>query len=291
MTSRIAEKRNVSYRCFFIVFLLLTHGFAGPSISQESCDAPEPPSVLEEPPVEIEKLLTELYKMKEVSGNEVFKKNPAFEREITSLFDRTVARSKMDRFYRTLFVMQKYTHLKKSPMTIPGNYVRDALMITQIFQDASFVDRIKEVRIIKSYWGPTRYSLDFDHKNGKYIPLPVNRGHGFKTISNGKCQHVEALVFTSPFEFLIEMKRNRNLYVHNFKNVDIKGDFGVHSQLINIDLQYLALFGVEFFEDSDRAKVTAFVSKREFEVNKNHHPLLKILTKIVPNSAIERISW
>ena len=86
------------------------------------------------------------------------------------------------------------------------------------------------------------------------------------------------------------MKKNLgNLLVKKFDGVDLFGDFG-NRGLINVDIQYVSLRSVEFFTGTMDGRVTAYVSREEFQKN-NHSKLLELVTKFVPDRSVQPIDW
>ena len=85
------------------------------------------------------------------------------------------------------------------------------------------------------------------------------------------------------------MKSNGNLLAQYFKGVDLFGDFG-NRGIIDVDIEYVEFRKVEFYKGTFNGKVTAYVSEEEFKQN-DHHMLLRLITRFVPDNTVQPIDW
>ena len=71
--------------------------------------------------------------------------------------------------------------------------------------------------------------------------------------------------------------------------MDLVGDFG-NRGIIDVDINYVSLRSVEFYKGTVKGKVTAYVSEEEFKQNQ-HSPLLRLISRFVPDRSVQPIDW
>jgi len=213
--------------------------------------------------------------------------NASAERDVRGVFDLDHIKTKMEQFYRLLFVIQK--HVKPdlgSGVAFDPTVVRKILTLSGVFTDPSIPNEIVGVTVDRSKKEDPRYTVRFGNESTK---VPLNGGKGFNAWERGRCQFNKALIFHREFSFSLRSLKNGNLIARYFRGVDLFGDFGTRG-VVDVDLNYVTLKSVEFFKGTNRGEVTAQVSPEEFRKN-DHNPLLRIVTKFVGNKSVQPIDW
>jgi hypothetical protein len=212
---------------------------------------------------------------------------PETEKELKEAVDPNLVKTKMEQFYRLLYVIQ--AHARPSPgkiVVFDPLGVRKILATAGVFTDPAVPDQIVSVSVDRTKEEDPRYTVRFGTDS---LKVPLNKGKGFYAWENGRCQFNESLLFYKEFAFSLRVRPNGNLIARYFSGVDLYGDFGTRGAF-NIDLNYVGLRSVEFFKGKKLGKVVAFVSDQEFKKNP-HNPLLRIVTKFVGNTSIQPIDW
>jgi hypothetical protein len=269
-----------------ITFCFLLQPFITNAATDEKCHTE--PLVRVKRVVDTNKLLAEYADLKDEKGKSIKYDLVNFKKGLDKLFVKGKVTSLMDKFFRMLYIFQKNIKIKEK-IYLKGADVLSILETSKVFdkRDMPFFGLIKRVEIKFKRKSDTQFKVYFKNPDNR---LNLNKGDGFKSFVNGKCQHLKQLVLWGYFSFFLSMKRNGNLYVYHFRNADVYGDYGVRHKLMNLDLNYISLFSVEFIKNSAYGKVKAFVSKKEFEVN-HHTWLLRLVTKIVPTTYKREIGW
>jgi hypothetical protein len=209
------------------------------------------------------------------------------EKRLRKTFDTSIVQTKMEQFYRLLFDLTQ--HLKKDKkieLSLDPVTVRAILLESKVFTDRTIPAHITSVSVELATRSRPKYQIEFDQPQ---THLPLNGGEGFYLFRNGKCQHAKKLIFEENFSTLLTEKSNGNLLAHDFKGVDLFGDFG-NRGVVDVDIQYVELRSVEFYKKTNLGKVTAYVSREEFKKNK-HNFLLRMITRIVPDRDVQPIDW
>ena len=206
--------------------------------------------------------------------------------EIRSTLMGGQVKTKMEQFYTTLFILQNHSPLTRGiTHVIPGKELREALLLSGIFPDATLPDQIESIRLRPSSLTPM-YEVYFKSPE---VLLPLNKGRGFRTWQHGKCQEARSIIFTSPFRFYIKRLDNGNLRVYKFQNVQIEGDFGTRG-IMDVDINYVQLLAVTFIRNTPLGYVQARVAEREFATNR-HSWILKVITSFFSDTTKQAIDW
>jgi hypothetical protein len=210
------------------------------------------------------------------------------EKELKETVDPNLVKTKMEQFYRLLYVIQAHAQppaLGKIVQFDPAG-VRKILATAGVFTDPAIPDQIVAVSVDRTKKEDPRYTVRFGTDS---LKVPLNKGKGFYAWDNGRCQFNESLLFYREFAFSLRVRPNGNLIARYFSGVDLYGDFGTRGAF-NIDLNFIGLRSVEFFKGKKLGEVVAFVSDQEFKKN-NHNPLLRFVTKFVSNKSVQPIDW
>jgi hypothetical protein len=260
-------------KILFISYLFLGNSFA---------DCPDTGEAITYPSkVSIDNLILDIEAIVDTNGKKIFKDSNGLKQDLEEMFYTT--KTKMGQFYAMLYILQKYAF--KNELIINGKYIKNVLITAGVFKDTTFPDNIEEVHI--SRYNQPHYRVIFKNEN---LELPLNNGAGFYSFLDGKCQHLKSLKFKKDFSFSLKEKKNKNLIVLDFENVDFIGDFGARGKIVNVDLNYVTLKKVEFIYKTTKGKVTAKISDEEFKQNK-HNFLLKLVNKFVSNTTTQPIDW
>ncbi len=244
-------------------------------------------SVTDPAPVSVDEIIGAVMQLKSTHEKLIIVDSSATRQEVRAVFDLSKVKTKMEQFYRLLYVLQAHaTPDKAKTVMLEPEGVRKILQLSQVFRDLGVPEKIAQVEIDKTKEDDPRYRVTFSEKAVKF---PLNNGKGFYGFEQGRCQHTQALIFYRDFGFSLRMLGNGNLVARYFEGVDIFGDFGSRG-LFPVDLQYVQLHSVEFFQGTKLGKIKAYVSPEEFQKN-DHNPLLKVITKLIGNTTVQPIDW
>ncbi len=260
--------------------------FASEKLSAGSCPVPVDTDT-QPSPVDIPALVAAVRDLTTTEKSPALAWNVSVERDVRDVFDLDHIKTKMEQFYRLLFVIQR--HVKSdlgNGVAFDPTIVRKILTLSGVFTDPSIPNEIVGVTVDRSKREDPRYTVRFGKESTK---VPLNQGKGFSAWERGRCQYNEALIFHREFSFSLRSLKNGNLIARYFRGVDLFGDFGTRG-VVDVDLNYVTLKSVEFFKGTNRGEVTAQVSPEEFRKN-DHNPLLRIVTKFVGNKSVQPIDW
>ena len=115
-------------------------------------------------------------------------------------------------------------------------------------------------------------------KQNQHIVLTIDNILYFRAAN----YYVEAVLKSDEIEILDKsMNHLSQILPSNF--------FRIHRSYI-VDINYIEFRKVEFYKGTQDGKVTAYVSKKEFKEN-DHNPLLRIITRFVPDKSVQPIDW
>lgn len=236
-------------------------------------------------PVAIDQLILDLNALTTRDGRKMLdaaKLRP----ELQQLFDGTRPNSKLQQFYRLLYMIARNS-LADIGMGVEFDVVtaRRILVTAKVFPDPAFPSHITAIQL-NSTGGIPAYSVSFSDAT---VRFPLNQNQGFRSWDDGYCQHAKELVFAKNFSFKMKEVKGGNLKVYKFTGVDLFGDFGTRGA-VDVDLKYVRLSEVEFIKGSNLGQVTAYISKKEFEES-NHNALLRLVSQIIPNTSLQAIDW
>jgi hypothetical protein len=247
-------------------------------------DSPPPP-VLK---VDLPQLISELEKLKDTQDRPVWKTTDETKAELKDIFESVPPKTKLEQFFRLMFLIQKNVEEKDFPMVVAPPGITQVLLTAKVFTDPSFPQKITRVEL--RHDDPNRQPLYTVEFSASEVRFPINGGKGFVTWESGMCQVAKELVFYNGFSFRVRPNRvNPNLVVDDFDRVELYGTFG-NRGVFDIDLNYVELQKVEFIKGTDEGKVKAKVAKREFQENK-HSSLFKFIGTLIPNTSKQRIDW
>jgi hypothetical protein len=167
--------------------------------------------------------------------------------------------------------------------------VRRLFSAAKVVPNPDFAAKVKSVRVESDRLEDYQYNFKISFGD-ESVKLPLNQGRGFGIFRDGKCQHAQALIFRNTIAFRTRELVNENLLVHKFENVDLFGDFGARTALVNVDLNFVSLNEIEFIARTNRGRVKAYVSEEEFK--KNKHPwLLSLIMRVIPDNSVQVIDW
>lgn len=276
------------YRIAFIlgVFSLFSLAEAKEKDAQEHCPGGNR-AITVPAPVNISSLMEAITNLKTKNGKPALNLSQALVRDIHEVFDTNIVKTKMEQFYSLLYVLQ--AHLSPSlgkKVDLGEKSTRTILLRSKVFTDPEIPKHIIAVSVDRTNWQQSRYHVVFDQER---TIIPLNKGEGFYLFRNGLCQHAIKLIFQKHFYVSLKKNRRGNIVARDFKGVDLYGKFG-NRGFINVDINYVEFRSVEFFRGTPNGKVTVYVSKEEFRQN-DHNPLLRIITRIVPDRSVQPIDW
>jgi hypothetical protein len=255
------------------------------------CDTGADTAITTPAPVKIDEVVNAALSLKEDGKTAPleFHAVPVFKDKIRALFQTTQPTSKLHQFFHALHLIGVHTKLDR-PIVFSLPTVRRALEAAKVFPNPKFFDYTTSVRMRPVHSNQyQQYAVDIGYSMNP-MNLPLNNGKGFGMYRDGKCQLAKSLTFYGSFSFRTRELDNGNLLVYDYKNVDLYGEFGAHTWLIDVDLNYVALEEIEFLKGTNKGRVKCYVSRKEFEIN-NHSTLLKIVTSIVPDNSVQVIDW
>ena len=234
----------------------------------------------------INQVLKDVYALVDTDNVKLFDhKIEEMDRELIELFDVSILRSKLERFYTMLFYISKYASIEKDEIIIDRNATIKLLVSSEVFTDLEFPKNISNVYLSRKIREKPFYKVSFDSDR---VELGLNYGDGYGISRVGMRQEAQALVFYGSFSFKLR-KKGENVEAYDFDGVDLYGNFGSRG-FINVDINYVAVKSVEFHKASEMALVKAKVSRREFEINK-HTWLLGLVTRFVTDKSLQPLDW
>jgi hypothetical protein len=234
----------------------------------------------------INQVLKDVYALVDTDNVKLFDhKNEDMDRDLIELFDVSILRSKLERFYTMLFYISKYASIEKDEIIIDRNATIKLLVSSEVFTDLEFPNNISNVYLSRKIREKPFYKVSFDSDR---VELGLNYGDGYGISRVGMRQEAQALVFYGSFSFKLR-KKGENVEAYDFDGVDLYGNFGSRG-FINVDINYVAVKSVEFHKASEMALVKAKVSRREFEINK-HTWLLGLVTRFVTDKSLQPLDW
>jgi len=238
-------------------------------------------------PVEPSAVLEGMASLKTLDGKLTIDLSADLVGAVHHIFDAAKVKTKMEQFYRLLHVIALHAAPSLGDeLTLDAPAVRNLLLKAAVFSDPGIPSKIMSVAIDRDDRDEPEYAVTFSDEE---TSVPLNRGEGFYLFRNGKCQHAQKLIFRQTFSFQLSMNRKNNLLAKNFRGVDLFGDFG-NRGAFDVDIQYVSLRAVEFYQGTNLGKVTVYVSREEFKKNK-HNLLLRMITRIVPDRSVQPIDW
>ncbi len=273
-----------------VIFLFPCAALASQELSPpsvENCSTGEMPETVARP-VDLPVLFHTIKALQDSHGQSLaLSLNEKTKAKLKSLFEHTPPRTKMDQFYRMLYILaQIYPYDSKHAIKLDARSVSQILKVAGVIDNDSFLNRISKVRVTLADKNPL-YEVEY---TGAKVALPLNQGKGFSIYRNGFCQKTEKLLFNQKFSFqMMWLHHNQNLLVYNYSGVDLAGLFGTRG-LIDLDLNYVTLESVEFINGTNMGTVKAKVSKREFQENQ-HSWLLKVVTHFFGDKSTQPIDW
>ena len=234
-------------------------------------------------------MLKDLSELTNTKGERVFAAiDPEMKKRIEELFTRDPLKvSKLEQFYGLLFWIGKYKSLPGKRVDFDPKQVRKLLASSKTF---SKPDVPKAIQNVTLYWNSAhdiaQYEVKFDRP---FLKLELNQGRGFPSFKEGLCQIAEELHFYGGFQFEVKLTRKDNIYISEFKDVDLYGRFGSRG-MVNVDINLVTVKSVEFLQGSPLGIVRAKVSRKEFEVNE-HSALLRFITHFVTDKSTQPIDW
>lgn len=231
--------------------------------------------------------------MKEVKtkdGAQVFVELGAkFIAELSSYFDIDPSKtSRLEQFYALMYVIgREMGRMQISELDLDPISAQKVLKASRVFPTDDLISNITAARI------------DWHHRTRQVewrvdlalpeLEIPLNEGNGFKAFQHGVCQQVQKLVLYGGFDALIEQTQDNNILV-KFKNpVDFVGHFGSRG-VVDVDVNFVSLFEIEFHRGSKLGTSKVRISKREFQ--QTSHPWwLRMVSRMVSESTTQPIDW
>ncbi|MFQ5687445.1 MAG: hypothetical protein ACE5GV_12390 [Candidatus Scalindua sp.] len=256
------------------------------SIPVLASDSKSDQTITKSPEFSINQVLDDVYALVDTEKAKLFKeKNNEMDKELITLFDVSILRSKLEQFYTMLFYISKYTTIEKDEIDITRDSAIKLLISSEVFTNSEFPRRITKVHLARHNRERPFYKVFFDSDR---VDLDLNRGDGYGIAREGMRQEAKALVFYGSFSFRLR-KKGENVEAFDFEDVDLYGSFGSRG-FINVDINYVAVRSVEFHKGSEMALVRAKVSRKEFEINE-HTWLLDLVTRFVTDKSLQPLDW
>jgi hypothetical protein len=268
------------FKSSLLVFLVLL--FTSPAFAIENRSK----QVLETTDFSVDKVLNDVYALVDSENVNLFdQRNEEMDKELITLFDTSILRSKLEQFYTMLYYISRYATVGKDEFTIDRDLTIKLLISSRVFTDREFPKNISSVFLSRKNSEKPFYKVSFSSDR---VELGLNYGDGYGISKVGMEQEAQALVFYGEFSFRLRT-RGENVEAYDFDGVDLYGNFGSRG-IINVDINYVAVKSVEFHKASEMALVKAKVSRKEFEVNK-HTWLLGLVTRFVTDKSLQPLDW
>ena len=265
---------------FFVVLVLLL--FASPVFAIENRSK----QTLESTDFSVDQVLNDVYALVDSEKVKLFdQRNEEMDKELITLFDTSILRSKLEQFYTMLYHISRYATIEKDEFTIDRDLTIKLLISSRVFTDREFPKNISSVFMSRYNRDKPFYKVSFSSDR---VELGLNYGDGYGILKVGMEQEAQALVFYGGFSFRLRTS-GENVEAYDFDGVDLYGNFGSRG-IINVDINYVAVKSVEFHKASEMALVKAKVSRKEFEINK-HTWLLGLVTRFVTDKSLQPLDW
>ena len=279
-------KNNTKIKNIFLYLLLMILSLPSYVYAKIPRDCPATDGISTYPSkVIIDDLVKDVRELKDSNENRILEITPEFKKNLYEIFNEKPFRTKMDQFYRMIYLIHTHALKNEGSIEISGVVVANVLLASAVFSDPSFPKHIDKVVLAKKK-STLRTHVYFNLDN---LKLPLNEGNGFYSFEDGKCQHLTHLHFTRKISFDMDIKKNNNLLVSHFQGVNLFGDFGTRG-FVDIDLSYIKLEKVEFIDKTTEGYVTARIADREFK-EKQHSWFLKLVNKFYSNTTRQPIDW
>ena len=234
----------------------------------------------------INEVLNDIYALADSENLMLFnEKSDEMDRELITLFDESILRSKLEQFYTMLYIISKYSTIEKDEFNINRDLAIKLLISSEVFTDREFPKNISDIFLSREIRDNPFYKVSFSSDR---VELGLNYGDGYGISRAGMRQEAQALVFYGSFSFKLKKKRE-NVEAYDFDGIDLYGHFGSRG-FVNVDINYVAVKSVEFHKASEMALVKAKVSRKEFEINK-HTWLLGLVTRFVTDKSLQPLDW
>ncbi len=244
-------------------------------------------SVTDPSPVDLPQLTARVEALHTKDGALALTPGEKLTRGLAETFDLAQVKTKMEQFYRLLFVIfQNLDPKLPKNLNFDPAQVRDILLASKVFTDPQVPNEITEVSIDRKMSRDPSYIVQFA---SPLTEIPLNGKEGFYAWEEGRCQFTKSLLFQSRFSFGLYVNRKKNLVVKNFQGVDMFGDFGSH-RFVELELQYISLKRVEFFAGTKLGEIEAYISEEEFARN-SHSPFLRLVSRFAGSKSIQPIDW
>ncbi len=267
-------------RSFFVVLVLLLFASSAFAIENRS------KQVLESTDFSVDQVLNDVYALVDSEKVKLFdQRNEEMDKELVTLFDTSILRSKLEQFYTMLYHISRYATIGKDELHIDRDLTIKLLISSRVFTDREFPKNISSIFLSRYNRDKPFYKVSFSSDR---LELGLNYGDGYGIARVGMKQEAQALVFYGGFSFKLRKKRE-NVEAYDFDGVDLYGNFGSRG-IINVDINYVAVKSVEFHKASEMALVKAKVSRKEFEINK-HTWLLGLVTRFVTDKSLQPLDW
>jgi len=265
---------------FFVGLVLLLFASSAFAVENSSKQA------LESTDFSVDQVLNDVYALVDSEKVNLFdQRNEEMDKDLLTLFDTSILRSKLEQFYTMLYYISRHATIEKDEFTIDRDLTIKLLISSRVFTDREFPKNISSVFLSRKNRKKPRYKVLFSSDR---VELGLNYGDGYGISKVGMEQEAQALIFYGGFSFRLRT-RGENVEAYDFDGVDLYGNFGSRG-IVNVDINYVAVKSVEFHKASEMALVKAKVSRREFEINK-HTWLLGLVTRFVTDKSLQPLDW
>jgi hypothetical protein len=193
--------------------------------------------------------------------------------------------SRLEQFYSLLYWM---TELVGSPHEVALDVasVKRLLKTSQAFQSPLLIDSITGVLISWDRQRGAKLNMTLSQKE---IVFPLNQGRGFRAFQHGFCQHAQRLIVYGLLDISIQELESGNLEVTFHRPVDLEGRLGTRG-MVDLNLQYISVFRLEFLHGSRFGRTRARIAPREFAMHE--HPWwLRWISRVVSETSVQPIDW
>ena len=142
--------------CLCLMLLLLT-------IPVFASDSKSNQSITKSTEFSINQVLDDLYALVDTEGVKLFKeKNKEMDKELKTLFDASILRSKLEQFYTMLFYISKYASIEKDALFFDRQSTIKLLISSEVFTNREFPRRISKVYLSRHNRKNPSYKVFFD---------------------------------------------------------------------------------------------------------------------------------
>lgn len=193
--------------------------------------------------------------------------------------------SRLEQFYFLLFWIAEVV---SSPhdQALDVTSVKRLLLASQAFQTPQLIEAIEEVSVS---WDKQRGAALTMKLSQKEIVFPLNRGRGFRAFQHGFCQHAQKLIVYGLLDVSIAELESGNLEVSFHRPVDLEGQLGTRG-MVDLNLQYISVFRLEFLHGSRLGRTRARIAPREF-ASHDHPWWLRWISRVVSETSVQPIDW